>query len=253
MGPSEGVLDAPGELVDVAEIPYDFEAHHLGVIVDGSVAMETIRRLAGKLDRRLLTMRREEGTIWAWLGGQRAIDPAEVQYHATAVAPEEFSMATGEPAQGLVGWRLTHQQARAAWPIALRGSEPLVRYGDVALLASIFQDHLLTESLRELYLAPLKEDRAGGGVLRETMRAYFGARGNVSSAAKVLGVNRQTVTNRLRTIEQRVGRDFSGCAAELEAALRLEELAAKHPRDDHRVETGALPGRASAPIGGGDG
>jgi len=47
---------------------------------------------------------------------------------------------------------------------------------------------------------------------------------NVSSTAAALGVSRQTVSNRLRTIEERLARPLSDCAAEVDAALRLEEL-----------------------------
>jgi DNA-binding PucR family transcriptional regulator len=119
---------------------------------------------------------------------------------------------------------LTHQQASAALPIALRSPEPFVRYADVALLASILQDDLLASSLRELYLDPLERERDGGEVARRTLRAYFAAERNVSSAAVALGVKRHTVTNRLRTIEQRLGRPLNDCASEVDTALRLEDL-----------------------------
>ncbi|MBW8060448.1 MAG: hypothetical protein FVQ78_09030 [Solirubrobacterales bacterium] len=47
---------------------------------------------------------------------------------------------------------------------------------------------------------------------------------NAASAAAALGVSRQTVGNHLGAIEARLGRSFSSCAAEIEAALRLEDL-----------------------------
>jgi DNA-binding PucR family transcriptional regulator len=109
-------------------------------------------------------------------------------------------------------------------PIALRSPQVLVRYADVALLASILQDDLLATSLQQLYLAPLGAERDGGQALRETLRAYFAAERNVSSAAAALAVSRQTVINRLRTIEQRFDRPLNKCAAEVEAALSLEDL-----------------------------
>ena len=106
----------------------------------------------------------------------------------------------------------------------MRGSQSLVRYADVALLASILQDDLLAISLRQLYLAPLSEERDGGSALRQTLRAYFAAERNVSSAAGALSVSRQTVVNRLHVIEERFERSLNSCAAEVEAALRLEDL-----------------------------
>jgi hypothetical protein len=212
-----------GEPLDTSQIAYDFEVHHLGAVAKGPGAAEAIRALAAPLDCRLLLVHRGDGAVWAWLGGRQSIDPVEL---ARGAAPPRsgLSLAFGEPARGLGGWRLTHRQARAALLIALRGPESLVRYADVALLASIFQDDLAVTSLRALYLAPLERERDGGVVLRETLRAYFASERNVSSAAAALGVSRNTVASRLRTIEARIGRSLSTCSAEFEAALRLGEL-----------------------------
>jgi DNA-binding PucR family transcriptional regulator len=60
-------------------------------------------------------------------------------------------------------------------------------------------------------------------VLRQTLRAYFAAERNASSAAAALGVARHTIENRLRKIEERLDRRLSTCLAELEVALRVEE------------------------------
>jgi DNA-binding PucR family transcriptional regulator len=88
----------------------------------------------------------------------------------------------------------------------------------------MFQDDLLATSLREIYLAPLAGQRGGGEALIRTLRAYFDAQRNVSSAAAVLGVKRHTVTNRLRTVEDLLNRPLATCANEIDAVLRLEEM-----------------------------
>jgi hypothetical protein len=213
-----------GELLDTSEFDYDLQAHHVGVIASGEGAAETLRALASGLDRRLLLVRRAEGTVWAWLGGRSRLDPLALQNHDSAVG---ISMAIGEPAPGVGGWRLSHRQARAALPIAQRNPEEPVRYADVALLASMLQDDLLATSLRQIYLAPLEAERDGGRVARETLRAYFAADRNVSSAAAELGVRRHTVAHRLQGVEERVGRPLNSCVSELETALRMEELQAR--------------------------
>ena len=104
--------------------------------------------------------------------------------------------------------------------------QALIRYADVALLASMLRDELLATTLRQRYLVPLTEERDGGEVLRETLQAYFAAGRNVSSAAAVLGVNRKTIASRLSTIEASIGRPLGSCAAEFEAVLRMDELGA---------------------------
>jgi hypothetical protein len=212
-----------GEPLDTSQIAYDFEACHLGLIAKGPDAAEAVRSLTAPLDRRLLLVQRRDGAVWAWLGGRRSIDAEELR-RAVPTPPPRVSIALGEPARGLGGWRLTHQQARAALPVALRGSQRVTRYAEVALLASNFQDDLLATSLRMLYLAPLQRERDGGKVARETLRAYFAAGRNVSSAAASLGVSRRTVANRLRAVEGHLDCPLAACAAEVEAALRLYDL-----------------------------
>ena len=212
-----------GELLDVSELAYDLDANHLGLLATGPGAAEAARRLAASLDRRLLVVRPEEETVWAWLGSRRPTDPGELERLA-AVLPPEISLAIGEPGEGLAGWRLSHRQAAAALPLARRGPGLPVRYRDVALLASMLQDDLLTASLHRLYLAPLEQERDRGEVARRTLRAYFAAGRNVSSAAASLGVDRNTVANRLHAVEETLGRPLGACATDLNAALELRAV-----------------------------
>lgn len=213
-----------GERIDASELNYDLGAWHVAAIVKGNDAAAALDELAAILDRRLLAVQADELTAWGWFGGRRKPQPHEVERAASGGRSEQLVLAIGEPAQGLAGWRFTHRQARAALPVALHSPRACIRYADVALLASMLQDDLLATSLRQIYLAPLSEERDRGAVLRESLRAYLDASCNVSSAAAALGVNRHTVTNRLRTIEARLGRSLDGCTAEIDAALRLEEL-----------------------------
>jgi PucR C-terminal helix-turn-helix domain/GGDEF-like domain len=213
-----------GEPLDPSGLEYEFDAWHLGVLAAGSAAAEALRALAAAHDRRLLLAQRDKEAVWAWLGGRKGFRPDEVKRLVSCSLPRGVKLALGEPGHGLTGWRLTHQQARAALPIALRTSENAIRYADVALLASILQDDLLATSLRELYLKPLERDRDGGETARQTLRTYFAADRNISSAGAVLGVSRRTVANRLRDIEERLGRTLGDVAAEIEITLRADEL-----------------------------
>ncbi|MGN6663397.1 MAG: PucR family transcriptional regulator [Solirubrobacterales bacterium] len=213
-----------GELVDRSELDYDLDAHHLGLMAKGEGAEELMRGLAGALDRRLLAVRREEEPQWAcWLGGRRELAAEQALQALAGTVPEGVVVTVGEPAEGLSGWRFSHLQAKTALPIAERRGKAVLRYADVALLASIARDELLETSLRQLYLAPLERARDGGKVARETLRAYFDAERNVSSTAAALGVDRRTVRNRIRAIEELLGRPLRGSVADLEIALRLDE------------------------------
>jgi hypothetical protein len=220
-----------GAPVDPGELDYDFDAQHLGVIAMGARAREAVRAFASELPRQLLSVSRSEETVWAWFGGQRSVAIADIERLLSGKAATGVSLAVGESGAGIDGWRLTHRQAQAAMLVGLRRPQRLTRYADVALLAAMLRDREMARSLVEIHLAPLEEQR-NGAVSRETLRAYFAAGCNAATAAAALGVNRHTVERRLHTIEEKLGRPLHTCHAELEVALRLEELDTATGGDD---------------------
>jgi len=222
-----------GEPLDATELAYPFEGHHLGLLTSGQGNREAIKSLAQSLDARLLAVSREKSQLlWAWLGSRRALEPDEILAKLRTDLTSGLSVAIGEPGEGIAGWRLTHRQAAAAHAVALRSKEPVVRYADVALLASAMQDELLVTSLKRLYLEPLEAERDGGEGLRETLRAYIATDGNTSSTAAALGIDRRTVTRRIRMAEEVLGHSLTTRAADVEVALRLWDLEAPSPDPD---------------------
>jgi PucR C-terminal helix-turn-helix domain/GGDEF-like domain len=212
-----------GEPTDSAELGYELDAWHLGVIATGTKADQMVRGLASELGRQLLVVPRGEETVWAWFGDQRKPAVADLGRLLLAKSCADVSLAIGEPAKGLKGFRLTHRQAQAALLVALRSPQWLTRYADVALLAFALRDEMLARSLVDIYLSPLDGSRNSSPVLRQTLRAYFAAERNASSAAAALGVARHTIENRLRKVEERLDRRLSSCLAELEVALRFDD------------------------------
>lgn len=216
-----------GDLVDPRKLGYELDKWHLGLIAKGLEAESAIRELANSLGHRRLIVPAGDDIHWAWLGAGRRADQDELAALVASSRSDSVLMTFGEPAHGVSGWRLTHRQAAGAWPIALRGPDTRVRYADVALLASMLQDEVLTTSLESLFLAPLRGDwerSERGADLRRTLRAYFAAQRNVSSTAAALGVTRTTIRNRLRAIEERLARPLDTCAAEMEVALKFDSL-----------------------------
>jgi PucR C-terminal helix-turn-helix domain/GGDEF-like domain len=216
-----------GEPLDPGEFDYAFEdAWHLGVIAVGVRAREAVRGLGTGLDRSVLSVARGERTMWAWLGGKSRLSVADIERRLSAMVDMGVSLAVGEPSPGIHGWRLTHQQAQAALLVALHRPRGITRYVEDMLLAAALQDETLATSLQEIYMSPLAGQRDSGSVLRETLRVYFDVTGNAATAAVRLKVDRHTVERRLQKIEERLGRLFPTCQAELEVALRLHELGA---------------------------
>lgn len=213
-----------GELLDAPDLGYNFGLCHQAAIFKGAQASDIARTLAQELDRSHLSIRHDEVTVWTWFGGREALGSDVL---AGATSDKRFAnvrVIIGEPGRGLAGWRSSFNQAMAALPIGLRLGRRITCYGDVALLATILQDDLLSGSLRNTYLAPLDQERDGGVSLRSALRAYIETGRNISSAAASLKVGRHTITKRLRTAEERIGRPLNACATELDLALRLEGL-----------------------------
>lgn len=218
-----------GAPVDTSELRYEFDAEHIGAIAMGEKAPQAVRVLAEELGCELLSVMRSEETVWAWFGSRRRLATADLQHAVLGRAPAGVSIALGAPGSAIEGWRLTHRQAQAAMLVALRKPQRLTLYADVALLAAVLSDRELARSLLDIHLSPL-EDQKDGAVSRQTLRAYFAAGCNAATAAAALGVDRHTVERRLHTIETRLGHPLHSCHAELEVALRLEELGAGGPR-----------------------
>lgn len=215
----------PADPRELAELDYDlYGSWHVGVIATGVDAKEALSHIQADLDCEVLSVARGDATIVGWLGSRRR--PAAVDDGHLAVAGHlKASLAIGEPGRGIDGWRLSHHQSRAAFGVAVRKPQSLTRYSDVMLLAATLQCDTLAQSLRTMFLQPLgAEGDRQGRERRETLRAYIDARCNITSAAFPLRVGRHTVENRVRAIERLLGRQLRTCLAELDVALRLEEL-----------------------------
>lgn len=216
----EGADPNPAEAM--RELDYDLRLEHLALVIRGADGDAVARDLGRALDaphRLVISLARD--TAWAWLGRTRPFElPERVE------APEGTVVSIGDPAPGSAGFRRSHREARDAHAVALRtrGAAALVRYDEVALESLIAADDerahdFVARELRGLDGADARSDR-----LRETLRAYFASGQNASAAAALLGVHEHTVSYRLRTIEERLGRPVTARRAELETALRLLEL-----------------------------
>ena len=134
-----------GASIDSAELGYRLEQEHLAVVAIGPAADASLRDLARRLERRLLTVAMTDDTVWAWLGSPRRSDRDEWHDLVWAQGDDPTRYAVGEPAWGIAGFRDSHEQALAAHRVAAH----LAAAGD-----------------------PLRRRRAGGGAaVRRPRRA----------------------------------------------------------------------------------
>lgn len=212
-----------GESLIIADLDYSFDAWHLGLIVTGTSAEKTLRTLSRSQGCRLLLILIGKDTYWAWFGSDRRLSSHDVVRFLTRT-DGTISAAIGEPARGTNGWRLTYDEAQAAHHVALNNPKPVTRCVDVLLDAAVLRDDVIGRALRATYLQPLDHLRIGARVARETLDVYFSCRHNAAKTAAILGVTRKTVENRLRDIENALGRPLNNHFAEIEVALRVVPL-----------------------------
>jgi hypothetical protein len=213
-----------GATISAAELGYDPQQEHLGLVAEGPDAEPAVRELASLLDRGALTVAMSQETVWAWLGSPAAFDVAGRRRLAAFVPPQGTFLCLGEPGFGFQGFRESHEQALAAHRVAAQFPRPITRYDDVALEAAMLVDPRTARAFVKRELGPLTNDDSRTEQLRRTLRAYIGAGLNASAAAAVLGINDRTVAYRIRGIEQLLGRNVATRNAELVAALRLHAV-----------------------------
>jgi len=206
------------------DLGYDLDAWHLGLVLTGFHPEVAAGSLATAVGRQALVVPRDEGVAWAWLGGGTKLLITDVERVIDARMPADVSVAIGESREGIEGWRVTHREALAGMQVMLRKPQRVIRGSKAILLAAVLRDDGLVEALRQTYIVPLGDDDDSEQVLRKTLRTYFSTGGNAVTSAALLGVNRQTVQRRIRRIEERLGCLLPACQAELEVALRLDQL-----------------------------
>jgi DNA-binding PucR family transcriptional regulator len=217
------LAEEPVGLAELAGLDYEIHASwHLGMIATGGGLQHALERARRELACQLLQIAQGE-IMWIWLGASHEPDEAHLERLLSADQTAWQSLALGKVRRGIDGWRQTHREAKGALPLALRRPGRLVRYADGPLLVAAMESQALATWLMEL-LTPLQARPDGGRRLRETLRAYIDAECNGSSAASMLKVRRQTVTNRIRLTEELLGRELRSCLAALDVALCLAEL-----------------------------
>lgn len=214
-----------GQQADRRGLGYELDGiWHLGMIATGVGVGEALSTLQMHLGSELLLVPGQHGGCWAWLASARR-DRLSGIARLSGRLPVGVTAAIGEPRQGLGGWRVTHEEAKAALPVALCRGEGVTRCADVLLEAALLKDSRLAILAREVYLSPLDDLlRDSAGVIHETLRVYFASGNNVKVTAARLQVDRRTVWYRLDKVAKRLGFPCELRRAELEVALRLVAL-----------------------------
>jgi hypothetical protein len=209
-----------GDQLSHSHVDVDLNQNHLGLVAWGEGADAAVRQLASDLGRLVLLTQRLQNNWWGWISGVRPLGASEERALRGFRAGPGVRIAFGLEGFGEAGFRATnHQALRAQW-VAPAGPA-VIHYEDVAVeaLATEVQHDARAFVRREL--RGIDDASTVSARMRATLDAYLAAELNAASAAAALGVHHQTVANRLRTIEERLGHPVGTRHLELAMALRL--------------------------------
>lgn len=159
--------------------------------------------------------------LWLWAASRDAPDLSLLEECRPWLEAHEVSLAVGTPAEGIAGFRLSHQEAQQAQAIALhaRHRDAVTTYPQVELLCLLAASGDATRRFVTRTLGDLADDGEGPERLRETLRAFLST-GSVDLAATALTVHKNTVRYRIAQAETLLGRPVRGAAVEIDLALR---------------------------------
>lgn len=210
-----------GKFPDGSSLDLDLDQHHLGLVSWGEGGEVAGRELASALGRPLLAVSPFDNSWWGWISGAHPLGPGEERELQQFRPASGAGIAVGLEAFGEAGFRATNRQAlRARW-VARKTDRSMVFYADVAVEALASDNQADARAFVGHELRGIEDDSATSRRIRETIVAYFAAEHNAASAAAALGVHQQTVANRLRAAEERLGHPVAARRVELETALRL--------------------------------
>lgn len=155
-------------------------------------AAEALMRSTGARQR--LTVVASATTLWVWL--PVAAFPDTERLGAALRRTPEVRMTVGTPAQGIEGFRRSHQEALEARRLVARLGAPaqLVTFEEVRLASLVTRDPAYAE---EFVARTLGDFGTATPELRETVRVYLQCLGNASATATALFTHRNTVLRRL--------------------------------------------------------
>lgn len=208
---------------------YALDLWHIAVVCEVGIRTDDLRAVARAADCRLLAVSGEQCRTWAWMGRRASLDSGLIlKPLGELAAKRDSAVGLGEARLGIDGWRLSHEEAQSALEVPPAKNAPVVRARDVLMTMAVLRDSVLRRSLFASFVEPLDNGRPGSAEeLRQTLLSYLAVGQNIKPVTVLLGIDRHTVQRRLRISEGLIGRSIEDCAAELQTALRAEQMLAE--------------------------
>lgn len=162
------------------------------------------------------------GVVWAWVSPKGSSEELGERISRVTL-PREMHAAVGSAGNGLLGFKGSHDDASAAFSVrALKaGPREITAYRDVDLLSLLLVDRQRALRFACAELGALSTIDPAIDDLRRTVAAYLDEGGSPNTASQRLRVSRNTVTYRIRRVEEILGRPVGQRRQQLQAALLI--------------------------------
>jgi DNA-binding PucR family transcriptional regulator len=231
-----------GESIDAAAaeaaLGYRLRQNHLGVVVweTGQTASGTglreLERLVARIHQaaggcgKPLFAPKDCSTGWGWIPlgrTARPLGPGEIQ-EVLDEAGAGLYAATGTPAAGAAGFRVTHLEAQRAQQVALLAqnrASRLTSFSDqgVRAAAMLAADLDAAQRLVRTSLGALAADTDSAARLRGTLLTFLAEQGSYTAAAARIHLHKNTVRYRVEAALAERGRPINDDRLDLELAL----------------------------------
>ena len=212
-----------------SSLDYSLSDTHLALLIDsdaGHAPDAEITKLRDAADARSTLVLQHGVRSWlVWLGRPGPFGATQLSRLRRAMTDSGLTIAVGEPAAGLPGFRNSRQQAieTARVQRALGDGHRCLWASEVRLEAMLLSDETRARAFVSAELGRLSASDTIAERLRETLLAWL-ATGSHVSAAAMLGVHENTVRNRIRQAEALLDASVLLRRTELQVALRLERV-----------------------------
>lgn len=219
-----------------ARLGYELERSHVGILawVEPTAprsSHDDLERVAGAVATALadcggrpLVLRQTPRSVVGWVA-RASLEEGTLDTLRATLAGTGVRVSLGSPADGVAGFRTTHDQARRGRRVArlLRRSSPVVRYSDVAVTDLLTRDPEAARVVAAATLGPLGADNDSARRLLATLRVFLQEGQSYARTARRLGLHENTVAYRVRRAVELSGQPSVEAHA-LRAAVELAPL-----------------------------
>jgi hypothetical protein len=226
------------EEVASKRLGYELGRHHVALRVSSGAT--SVRGLERAVRESAAALGKGEPLVVAsgaarfdvWWGSFEPPATSGLEHYAP---PAGVLIAFGKPGKGVPGFSVSHAQALQAarvCSLAREATLAVTSYAQVELVSLLASDVPRARAFVVAQLGPLASPAEPAERLRATVLAFLAAGGSATRVANELFVHHNTVTYRIKKVEELLGRKVADHSIELTCALTLAATLGSAVLDD---------------------